>query len=204
MVEPAFNQMQVQHNIDLTFASGIRALLRQDPDIIMIGEIRDQETAEMAIQAALTGHLVLSTLHTNDAPSAISRLQELGIAHYLIKATLIGVMAQRLVRLLCPHCKRPANALDNVHEAVGCAQCRDSGYRGRAGLYEIMVVDEKLKALITPGADVQSLRRASQGQGMHSLRMAGIDKVNAGLTTLAEVMRVTPGDSDTNAFIVSP
>ncbi|MFL1499894.1 GspE/PulE family protein [Pseudomonas sp. O64] len=204
MVEPAFNQMQVQHNIDLTFASGIRALLRQDPDIIMIGEIRDQETAEMAIQAALTGHLVLSTLHTNDAPSAISRLQELGIAHYLIKATLIGVMAQRLVRLLCPHCKRPANALDNVHEAVGCAQCRDSGYRGRAGLYEIMVVDEKLKALITPGADVQALRRASLGQGMHSLRMAGIDKVNAGLTTPAEVMRVTPGDSDTNAFIVGP
>ncbi|QOQ74748.1 Flp pilus assembly complex ATPase component TadA [Pseudomonas poae] len=204
MVEPAFNQMQVQHNIDLTFASGIRALLRQDPDIIMIGEIRDQETAEMAIQAALTGHLVLSTLHTNDAPSAISRLQELGIAHYLIKATLIGVMAQRLVRLLCPHCKRAANTAGDAQEAVGCAQCRDSGYRGRAGLYEIMVVDEKLKALITPGADVQALRRASLAQGMHSLRMAGIDKVNAGLTTLAEVLRVTPGDSDTNAFIVGP
>ncbi len=204
MVEPAFNQMQVQHNIDLTFASGVRALLRQDPDIIMIGEIRDQETAEMAIQAALTGHLVLSTLHTNDAPSAISRLQELGIAHYLIKATLIGVMAQRLVRLLCPHCKRGVTGQGNTHEAVGCADCRDSGYRGRAGLYEIMVMDEKLKALITPGADVQALGRASRSQGMRSLRMSGIDKVNAGLTTMAEVLRVTPGDSETNDLLVAP
>ncbi|WP_053127845.1 GspE/PulE family protein [Pseudomonas sp. MIACH] len=195
MVEPAFNQMQVQHNIDLTFASGIRALLRQDPDIIMIGEIRDQETAEMAIQAALTGHLVLSTLHTNDAPSAISRLQELGIAHYLIKATVLGVMAQRLVRLLCPHCKRAAG---DAHEAVGCAECRNSGFRGRAGVYEIMVLDESLKALIVPGTDVQSLRRAAVTQGMCSLRMAGIGKVQAGLTTMAEVLRATPGDSVTN------
>ncbi|AZE63978.1 MULTISPECIES: GspE/PulE family protein [Pseudomonas] len=205
MVEPAFNQMQVQHNIDLTFASGIRALLRQDPDIIMIGEIRDQETAEMAIQAALTGHLVLSTLHTNDAPSAISRLQELGIAHYLIKATLIGVMAQRLVRVLCTHCKRPA-ALEDVggFEAVGCAECRDSGYRGRAGLYEIMPMDPALKSLVTPGADIQALRRGALAQGMSSLRMAGIDKVKAGLTTMTEVLRVTPGDSETNPLFVGP
>ncbi|MGY2365126.1 GspE/PulE family protein [Pseudomonas azotoformans] len=195
MVEPAFNQMQVQHNIDLTFASGIRALLRQDPDIIMIGEIRDQETAEMAIQAALTGHLVLSTLHTNDAPSAISRLQELGIAHYLIKATLLGVMAQRLVRVLCPHCKQ---AQGEVHEAVGCVECRHSGYRGRAGVYEIMVLNEALKTLITPGADVQALRQAAIAQGMCSLRMAGLQKVEAGQTTMAEVLRVTPGDSVTN------
>ena len=203
MVEPAFNQMQVQHNIDLTFASGIRALLRQDPDIIMIGEIRDQETAEMAIQAALTGHLVLSTLHTNDAPSAISRLQELGIAHYLIKATLIGVMAQRLVRVLCTHCKRPAE-VESVggYEAVGCVECRDSGYRGRAGLYEIMVLDPALKALVTPDADVQALRRGALAQGMNNLRMAGIDKVKAGLTTMTEVMRVTPGDSETIALFV--
>ena len=198
MVEPAFNQMQVQHNIDLTFASGIRALLRQDPDIIMIGEIRDQETAEMAIQAALTGHLVLSTLHTNDAPSAISRLQELGIAHYLIKATLIGVMAQRLVRLLCPHCKR---ATGSAHEAIGCVECRNSGYQGRAGVYEIMLMDETLKALITPGADLQVLRQAAVAQGMCSLRMAGTQKVDAGLTTMTEVLRVTPGDSVTNALI---
>ncbi|UII71321.1 GspE/PulE family protein [Pseudomonas sp. HN11] len=200
MIEPAFNQMQVQHNIDLTFASGIRALLRQDPDIIMIGEIRDQETAEMAIQAALTGHLVLSTLHTNDAPSAISRLQELGIAHYLIKATLLGVMAQRLVRVLCPHCKR---ALDEVHEAVGCVECRNSGYRGRAGVYEIMVLNEELKALITPGADVQALRNTAIAQGMCSLRMAGLQKVEAGLTTMAEVLRVTPGDPVTNPLVVT-
>ncbi|MEW5716675.1 GspE/PulE family protein [Pseudomonas sp. SB113] len=200
MVEPAFNQMQVQHNIDLTFASGIRALLRQDPDIIMIGEIRDQETAEMAIQAALTGHLVLSTLHTNDAPSAISRLQELGIAHYLIKATLLGVMAQRLVRLLCPHCKRAAG---DIHEAVGCAECRNSGFQGRAGVYEIMVLNDALKALITPGADAQSLRREAVAQGMCSLRMAGVGKVKAGLTTMAEVLRVTPGDSVTNALITA-
>ncbi|KPG77257.1 GspE/PulE family protein [Pseudomonas libanensis] len=205
MVEPAFNQMQVQHNIDLTFASGIRALLRQDPDIIMIGEIRDQETAEMAMQAALTGHLVLSTLHTNDAPSAISRLQELGVAHYLIKATLIGVMAQRLVRVLCTHCKRPA-ALEDVggFEAVGCAECRDSGYRGRAGLYEIMRMDPALKSLVTPGADIQALRRGALAQGMSSLRMAGIDKVKAGLTTMTEVLRVTPGDSETNPLFVGP
>ena len=205
MVEPAFNQMQVQHNIDLTFASGIRALLRQDPDIIMIGEIRDQETAEMAMQAALTGHLVLSTLHTNDAPSAISRLQELGVAHYLIKATLIGVMAQRLVRVLCTHCKRPA-ALEDVggFEAVGCAECRDSGYRGRAGLYEIMLMDPALKSLVTPGADIQALRRGALAQGMSSLRMAGIDKVKAGLTTMTEVLRVTPGDSETNPLFVGP
>ncbi len=200
MVEPAFNQMQVQHNFDLTFASGIRALLRQDPDIIMIGEIRDQETAEMAIQAALTGHLVLSTLHTNDAPSAISRLQELGIAHYLIKATLLGVMAQRLVRLLCPHCKRAAG---DVHEAVGCAECRNSGFQGRAGVYEIMVLNESLQALITPGTDVQSLRREAVAQGMCSLRLAGMGKVKAGLTTMAEVLRVTPGDSVTNALITT-
>ena len=205
MVEPAFNQMQVQHNIDLTFASGIRALLRQDPDIIMIGEIRDQETAEMAIQAALTGHLVLSTLHTNDAPGAISRLQELGIAHYLIKATLIGVMAQRLVRVLCTHCKRPAE-VESVggYEAVGCVECRDSGYQGRAGLYEIMVLDPALKALVTPDADVQALRRGALAQGMNNLRMAGIDKVKAGLTTMTEVLRVTPGDSETNPLFIGP
>jgi len=199
MVEPAFNQMQVQHNIDLTFASGIRALLRQDPDIIMIGEIRDQETAEMAIQAALTGHLVLSTLHTNDAPSAISRLQELGIAHYLIQATLLGVMAQRLVRVLCPHCKR---ALGDAHEAVGCVECRHSGYQGRAGVYEIMVLNEALRTLITPGADVQALRQAAVTLGMRSLRMAAMQKVAAGLTTMAEVLRVTPGDSVTNPLFV--
>ncbi|MBD8576756.1 type II/IV secretion system protein [Pseudomonas syringae] len=208
MIEPAFNQMQVQHNIDLTFASGVRALMRQDPDIIMIGEIRDLETAEMAIQAALTGHLVLSTLHTNDAPSAISRLLELGVPHYLLKATILGVMAQRLVRTLCPHCKAPI-ALDEVdwqtltrpwqapvpagaHRAVGCAECRDTGYRGRAGVYEIMLMSDGVKALIAADLDLTAMRRQAFKEGMRSLRLSGAQKVSAGLTTLEEVLRVTP------------
>ena len=208
MVEPAFNQMQVQHNIDLTFASGVRALMRQDPDIIMIGEIRDLETAEMAIQAALTGHLVLSTLHTNDAPSAISRMLELGVPHYLLKATILGVMAQRLVRTLCSHCKAPV-ALDETdwqsltrpwqapvpagaHQAVGCVECRDTGYRGRAGVYEIMQLTDSLKTLINPDTDLQAIRRQAFKEGMRSLRLSGAQKVAAGLTTIEEVLRVTP------------
>jgi general secretion pathway protein E len=208
MVEPAFNQMQVQHNIDLTFASGVRALMRQDPDIIMIGEIRDLETAEMAIQAALTGHLVLSTLHTNDAPSAISRMLELGVPHYLLKATILGVMAQRLVRTLCPHCKAPI-ALDEAdwqtltrpwqapvpvgaHRAVGCVECRDTGYRGRAGVYEIMLMSDNVRALISADLDLTAMRRQAFKEGMRSLRLSGAQKVSAGLTTLEEVLRVTP------------
>ncbi|AZD05134.1 GspE/PulE family protein [Pseudomonas chlororaphis] len=208
MVEPAFNQMQVQHNIELTFASGVRALMRQDPDIIMIGEIRDLETAEMAIQAALTGHLVLSTLHTNDAPGAISRLLELGVAPYLIKATLLGVMAQRLVRTLCPHCKTPltldegdwqsltrpwqAPLPSHAHGATGCLECRDTGYRGRAGVYEIMQLSDSLKALISTDADLLAIRRQAFLEGMRSLRLSGAQKVAAGLTTLEEILRVTP------------
>ena len=208
MVEPAFNQMQVQHNIDLTFASGVRALMRQDPDIIMIGEIRDLETAEMAIQAALTGHLVLSTLHTNDAPSAISRLLELGVPHYLIKATLIGVMAQRLVRTLCPHCKAPQTLIEEdwqaltrpwqaplpsqAHQAIGCTECRDTGFRGRAGVYEIMQMSDTVKAHIQAETDLLSLKRRAVMEGMRSLRLSGAQKIAAGQTTLEEVLRVTP------------
>ena len=208
MVEPAFNQMQVQANIDLTFASGVRALMRQDPDIIMVGEIRDLETAEMAIQAALTGHLVLSTLHTNDAPSAITRLLELGVPHYLLKATLLGVMAQRLVRTLCPHCKVPHEISEDdwqsltkpwsspvpsgAHQAVGCLECRDTGYRGRAGVYEIMQLNDNIKTLITEGTDLVALRRQAFKEGMRSLRLSGAQKVAAGLTTIEEVLRVTP------------
>ncbi len=208
MIEGAFNQMQVQHNIDLSFASGVRALMRQDPDIIMVGEIRDLETAEMAIQAALTGHLVLSTLHTNDAPSAITRLLELGVPHYLLKATLLGVMAQRLVRTLCPHCKTPVQ-LDaddwqtltkpwnaplptHAHQAVGCIECRDTGYRGRAGVYEIMLLNDGIKPLITADTDLIALRRQAFKDGTHSLRLSGAQKIAAGLTTLEEVLRVTP------------
>ena len=208
MIEGAFNQMQVQHNIELTFASGVRALMRQDPDIIMVGEIRDLETAEMAIQAALTGHLVLSTLHTNDAPSAISRLLELGVPHYLLKATLLGVMAQRLVRTLCPHCKAPVELSEDdwqsltkpwsaplptgAHRAVGCLECRETGYRGRAGVYEIMLLNDGIKPLITADTDLIALRRAAFKDGMRSLRLSGAQKVAAGLTTIEEVLRVTP------------
>ena len=208
MIEPAFNQMQVQPGIDLTFANGVRALLRQDPDIIMLGEIRDLETAEVAIQAALTGHLVLSTLHTNDAPSAISRLLELGVAPYLIKATLLGVMAQRLVRTLCPDCKA-AQPLSpdawsgfapgwahappiTVYRPVGCTQCRASGYRGRIGVCEIMVLSEQLKALIGPQTDLSAIRQLASAQGMLSLRLAAAHKVASAATSLEEALRVTP------------
>jgi general secretion pathway protein E len=208
MIEPAFNQMQVQHNIELTFASGVRALMRQDPDIIMVGEIRDLETAEMAIQAALTGHLVLSTLHTNDAPSAISRLLELGVPHYLLKATILGVMAQRLVRTLCPHCKTP-HAIDaadwqeltrpwnaplptSAMTAVGCDECRGTGYRGRAGVYEILLLSEGLKQHIQADTDLVALRRQAFKEGMRSLRLSGAQKIAAGMTTLEEILRVTP------------
>ena len=208
MVEPAFNQMQVQANIDLHFADGVRALLRQDPDIIMVGEIRDLETAEMAVQAALTGHLVISTLHTNDAPSAITRLLELGIAPYLIKATLLGVMAQRLVRILCPHCKVAAPTDPDgwrslttpwkmsppavAFQPVGCIECRETGFLGREGIYELLPITDKLKPLVVAGAEIGKLRKSAMREGMKTLRLSGAMKVAAGLTTIAEVMRVAP------------
>ncbi|MHA6198327.1 GspE/PulE family protein [Pseudomonas wadenswilerensis] len=177
MVEPAFNQTQVQPGIGLDFANGVRALLRQDPDIIMVGEIRDLETAQVAIQAALTGHLVLSSLHTNDACGAIGRLLELGVAHYLIKATLVGVMAQRLVRVLCPACKT----------GEGCRECRQTGFRGRTGVYEVLELEGGLRDLIGAECDVQALRRKARELGMEGLREAGERKVAAGITSMAEV-----------------
>jgi len=208
MVEPAFNQMQIQHAIDLDFATGIKALMRQDPDIIMIGEIRDLETAEMATQAALTGHLVLSTLHTNDAPSAITRLMELGIPPYLIRATVLGVMAQRLVRTLCPSCKAPVKIDQedwqmitkpwttplpaNAHKPVGCLECRNTGYRGRAGVYEIMPLSEPIKEQIHENGQVSDIRKQAIKEGMHSLRLSGANKIANGQTTIDEVLRVTP------------
>ncbi|NNA35896.1 Flp pilus assembly complex ATPase component TadA [Pseudomonas lundensis] len=204
MIEPAFNQTQVQPNIDLTFANGVRALMRQDPDIIMLGEIRDLETAEMAIQAALTGHLVLSTLHTNDAPGAINRLQELGVAPYLIKATLLGVMAQRLIRILCPDCKSEhrvspddwhnfapgSPAPSSVFAATGCDHCRETGYNGRAGIYEIMLMTDTLTALINHDTDINALRRAACEEGMRQLRLAAAHKVTTGVTSMDEALRV--------------
>lgn len=208
MVEDAFNQTQVQHNIDLNFAAGIRTLMRQDPDIIMVGEIRDVETARMAVQAALTGHLVISTLHTNDAPTAISRLLDLGVAGYLIKATVIGIMAQRLVRTLCAHCKaettvkgkdwddlvRPwkVNAPKKIYEPAGCLHCRNTGYMGRQGIYEILSLSEGVQELIQDNTDLLKLRQQAMREGMRTLRLSGAQKVAQGMTSMSEVLRVAP------------
>jgi len=208
MVESSFNQMQVQENIDLTFAGGIKALLRQDPDIIMIGEIRDLETAEMAVQAALTGHLVLSSLHTNDAPAAITRLLELGVPSYLVRATLVGVVAQRLVRTLCPHCKQEAqidseiwNVLvkpwtvpmpKKVYQPAGCQECRETGFKGRQGIYEVMPFSPALQEYAKDRGDLPRLRLHAYKEGMRSLRLSGALKVAAGITTVNEVLRVAP------------
>ena len=219
MVEPAFNQMQVQTSIDLGFAEGVRALMRQDPDIIMVGEVRDLETAEMAVQSALTGHLVLSTLHTNDAPLSVARLLELGVPPYLLVATLNGVMAQRLVRTLCPHCKakveldrsedeaawdalvapwkakRPAA----VYKAVGCMECRMTGFMGRVGIYETLVCTARIKELIGRGAEIAAVREEAFKEGMKPLRISGAMKVASGLTTIEEVMKVAPPVRDGSA-----
>jgi len=208
MVEDSFNQTQVQPQIQFGFAEGVRTLMRQDPDIIMVGEIRDLETAEMAIQAALTGHLVLSTLHTNDAPTAITRLLDLGVPAHLLQVTLNGVMAQRLVRTLCPHCVRKVPADTAAWQALvqpwraplpaqfgepgGCLECRETGYLGRQGLYEIMVLTDTLKPLIAERCDIAALRTQALREGMRTLRLAGAQKVGAGTTAVAEVLRVTP------------
>nr|WP_229505217.1 GspE/PulE family protein [Massilia mucilaginosa] len=208
MVEPSFNQMQVQPGVDLGFSDGVRALMRQDPDIIMVGEIRDLATAEMAIQAALTGHLVLSTLHTNDAPSAVMRLLELGVPHYLLEATLIGIMAQRLVRTLCPLCKAPGGELNDdvwesiggswnipkpavVYRPIGCPECRQTGFRGRTGLYELLTVTEGFTGMIGKQTDLAALRKQSVDDGMKPLRIAGAYKIMEGVTTAEEVLKVT-------------
>jgi general secretion pathway protein E len=208
MVEGAFNQMQVQHGIDLGFADGVRALMRQDPDIIMVGEIRDLETAEMAVQAALTGHLVFSTVHTNDAPSAITRLLELGVPPYLLNATVVGIMAQRLVRTLCPHCKA-LGAVDadawqaliapfrterplEVMKPVGCIECRMTGYRGRTGIYEILEITPGVKALVSGDPGIDAIRKLGLREGMRPLRVSGAMKVVGGTTTIEEVLKATP------------
>ena len=209
MVEPAFNQMQVQTAIGVDFASGIRALMRQDPDIVMVGEIRDLETAEMAIQAALTGHLVLSTLHTNDAPSAITRLLDLKVPSYLLQSTILGVMAQRLLRTLCPHCKELHEISDSAWEhltapwkapkpkgttyiAKGCLECRMTGYLGRVGIYETMMMTPELRKAITDETDLALLQDRAYKEGMKPLRISGALKVAAGLTTMDEVLQNAP------------
>ncbi len=209
MIEPAFNQTQVQPQLDFGFSEGLRALMRQDPDIIMVGEIRDLETAEMAVQAALTGHLVFSTLHTNDAPSAITRLQELGIPPYLINATVLGVLAQRLVRTLCKQCKQPDEAASREtlaemvkpwqlsggykpYKPVGCVDCRMTGFMGRMGLYELLVLTEAAKARINTDTQVDALRKQCIADGMRPLRLAGALRVAEGLTVAEEVLAATP------------
>jgi general secretion pathway protein E len=209
MIAPEFNQMQVQPIIGVDFASGVRTLLRQDPDIIMVGEIRDRDTADMAVQAALTGHLVLSSLHTNDAPSAVTRLLDLGVPPYLISSTLLGVMAQRLVRTLCPHCKTPGDPPDEdtwrmltapfradvpqqTQMPVGCLECRMTGYYGRVGLYEIMTLTPALRRLIHAEGDDAKLRDQAYREGMKPLRVSGASKIAAGLSTTEEVVKVAP------------
>lgn len=208
MLEPSFNQMQVNPAIELGFADGVRALMRQDPDIIMVGEVRDQDTANMAIQAALTGHLVLSTLHTNDAPSSLTRLHDLGVQPFLTAATILGVLAQRLVRKLCPHCKVQTqineqewkhltfdyilDMPETVYCAVGCEACRNTGYKGRVGIYEFMPVSTEVKHLISAHATLNELRAQTKKEGVEPLRIAGARKVIEGVTTLEEVLRVVP------------
>lgn len=209
MIEPAFNQTQAQPQLDFGFTEGLRALMRQDPDIIMVGEIRDTATAEMAVQAALTGHLVFSTLHTNDAPSAVSRLMELGIPPYLLNATLLGVLAQRLVRVLCPDCKQPdtesspemlasimkpwkLNGGYRPYRPVGCETCRMTGFKGRMGLYELLSINEGLKQHIHHSPSMEALQRQAIQDGMRPLRLSGALRVAEGVTTLSEVIATTP------------
>ena len=209
MIEPSFNQTQVQPQLDFTFAEGLRALMRQDPDVIMVGEIRDLATADMAVQAALTGHLVFSTLHTNDAPSAVTRLMELGVPPYLINATLLGVLAQRLVRTLCRHCRQVDEAADpealadmirpwkinggyRAYKPVGCVECRMTGFRGRMGLYELLTVSEALKTQVNQSPSIDALRRQAVQDGMRPLRLAGALRAAEGVTTFEEVIAATP------------
>ena len=213
MIEPAFNQMQVNPAIDLHFADGIRSLMRQDPDIIMVGEIRDSETANMAVQASLTGHLVLSTLHTNDAPSSLPRLHDLGVQPFLTSATILGVMAQRLLRTLCPHCKQAhavsadseiaiqwrelvqpwkASLPKQIYMAKGCDHCRHTGYQGRIGLYEIMPLSNELKKLVAADSSLDTIKQQAYREGVQPLRLSGAKRISEGITTIEEVMRVVP------------
>lgn len=205
---PGVSHIQVNPRAGLTFAAGLRSIVRQDPDIVMVGEIRDVETAEIAIQASLTGHLVLSTIHTNDAASAMSRLTDMGIETFLIASAVIGVASQRLVRTLCPHCRRPVDAPPEIilwlqsavqesladrsfHQAVGCPQCRHTGYLGRTGIFEVLVVTDAVRNLVLARASAADLSDAARAEGMVSMRADGLLKAMRGLTTVEEVLRVT-------------
>ncbi len=202
-------QMQVNHKIDLTFASGLRSILRQDPDVIMVGEIRDSETAEIAIQAALTGHLVFSTLHTNDSFGALTRLVDMGIEPFLVSSSILAVLAQRLVRRLCSDCRQPYTPTTSelqrigikadgfagkIYKANGCRACRKTGYRGRMAVQELMIIDDEVRALVMQNADAATIRRHCTSTGMKLLRQDGADRVLAGETTIEELLRVTQED----------
>jgi type IV pilus assembly protein PilB len=202
---PGITQMQVNNKAGLGFATGLRSMMRADPDILMVGEIRDRETAQIAVEGALTGHMVLSTLHTNDAPSAITRLIEMGIEPFLVASALECVVAQRLARTLCPHCKKrtiiSAEVLRNhgfhaqfdieAYEPVGCVRCNGMGYRGRTGLYEVMLISEEIRDLTLQRASADHIATVAVRQGMRRLREDGLDKVKSGLTSMAEIARVT-------------
>jgi type II secretory ATPase GspE/PulE/Tfp pilus assembly ATPase PilB-like protein len=200
------NQFQVNEKAGFTFANALRALLRQDPDVIMVGEIRDEETARLATQAALTGHMVFSTLHTNDAVGAVTRLFNLGVEPYLVGATVVGVLAQRLVRKLCPHCKQTVepspterrqleklggSPVDAIYRAKGCSRCRNIGFQGRIGIYELFVPDGQINESINAGASLHEIREKARGMGMTPLRDDGLEKVKAGITTMDEIFRAT-------------
>jgi general secretion pathway protein E len=206
---PGVGQMQVNLKIELTFASGLRAFLRQDPDVIMVGEIRDKETAEIAIQASLTGHLVMSTVHTNDAPGAVTRLVDMGVEPFLVASSLVGVLAQRLVRTLCKQCKTPhvydpaellkigytARPGDTYFHEKGCPVCLETGFQGRAGIYELLQINDQIRQLILKNVDAGTIRRAAMTQGMKTLLDDGARRVAAGATTPEEVLRVATDDT---------
>ncbi len=201
------NQVQIRENIGLNFATALRSFLRQDPDVIMVGEIRDRETAEIAVKSALTGHLVLSTLHTNDAPSAVTRLLNMGIEPFLVASSVMLIMAQRLLRRICMYCKAPVvvplNALVDIgltpaeaasiicYNGKGCEICSGTGYKGRIAIYEVMTLSANLRDMVLSGASVLEIKRGAIKQGMRTLRMSGIAKLLEGITTVEEVVRVT-------------
>jgi type II secretory ATPase GspE/PulE/Tfp pilus assembly ATPase PilB-like protein len=207
MIHERLNQIAVQANVGLTFGSALRNIVRQDPDVIMVGEIRDHETVENAIHAALTGHLVFSTLHTNDAPGAIARLVDMGAQPFLVESTLIAVLAQRLVRKICNNCRKPytpslqevaaLNLPDieiddlNLFKGIGCTKCRGTGYFGRIAVFEVMPISEEIRSLIHKNAGAQDIKKQALKEGMHTLRESAIAKMKAGITTVEEVLRVT-------------
>jgi type IV pilus assembly protein PilB len=204
------NQVQVRSEIGLTFAGGLRSILRQDPDIVMVGEIRDSETADIAVKAALTGHLVLSTLHTNDAPGAITRMVDMGIEPFLVSSSVLMVCGQRLVRKICPHCKEGITIPEDVmtrlglnkedltsntfYHGRGCTRCKETGFLGRIAILEVLPITEALRELILHSTSAKNIKDLALKEGMKTLRMAGLEKARAGLTSLDEVLRVTGSD----------